>query len=338
MRYLTVPLCAMAGLATAAVAGGPVAEPAVLDVSGDALIVMDLITFVGSDNATSGPVSVVGTLTLSSSDFSTLPGDLDFVDLDLMFVPAAEASAAVDGGKFLGTADGGLTLTGLSHAAVCEPVPDQESGIASFNIALQLAGEAISTYSLIGIEPQTDLTLDLASFPLNATLDIFTIQSLAGVLTVEASIYIETVTIPFEPGLVEIMLSNSSSVNLSATGSDPTVDVDFCSRADLAEPCGLLDLTDITTFVAGFTSMDPIADFDGSGLFDLNDIVGFVTAFTTDNCDPMGTYYCYGYAAIEFDEGNAAYAMGDHTMLTAGIALSGCALMLGFGTFRRKTA
>jgi hypothetical protein len=58
------------------------------------------------------------------------------------------------------------------------------------------------------------------------------------------------------------------------TGVDPP-----CNDADLAEPFGTLDLADITTFVAAFLAMDPVADLDGSTLFDLADITAFVTAF-----------------------------------------------------------
>ena len=53
-----------------------------------------------------------------------------------------------------------------------------------------------------------------------------------------------------------------------------------CSIADNAEPFGLLDLADITAFVAAFSAGDPAADLDGSGLLDLADINLFVTAFT----------------------------------------------------------
>jgi hypothetical protein len=53
-----------------------------------------------------------------------------------------------------------------------------------------------------------------------------------------------------------------------------------CNAADLAEPFGILDLSDINAFVAGFLGMDPIADIDNSGIFDLADINAFVAAFT----------------------------------------------------------
>jgi hypothetical protein len=55
-------------------------------------------------------------------------------------------------------------------------------------------------------------------------------------------------------------------------------DAPWCP-ADLAEPFGVLDLSDIVAFVGAFTMMDPIADFDGNGLFDLSDITAFVSSF-----------------------------------------------------------
>ncbi|USN98767.1 MAG: Ig-like domain-containing protein [Phycisphaeraceae bacterium] len=51
-----------------------------------------------------------------------------------------------------------------------------------------------------------------------------------------------------------------------------------CGLADL-DGDGLLDLEDVTTFVAGFTGMLPIADLDGNGLWDLFDITLFVAEF-----------------------------------------------------------
>jgi hypothetical protein len=53
-----------------------------------------------------------------------------------------------------------------------------------------------------------------------------------------------------------------------------------CNAADIAPAFGVLDLSDINAFVAGFLSGDPIADLDDDGLFDLSDIGLFVTAFT----------------------------------------------------------
>jgi hypothetical protein len=57
--------------------------------------------------------------------------------------------------------------------------------------------------------------------------------------------------------------------------SEPT----GCNNADIAEPYGILDLTDINKFVIGFTIQDPAGDINGNGIFDLTDINLFVTAF-----------------------------------------------------------
>jgi hypothetical protein len=52
-----------------------------------------------------------------------------------------------------------------------------------------------------------------------------------------------------------------------------------CNDADLSEPFGVLDLSDINAFVAGFLTQDPVADLNPDGIFDLADINAFVGAF-----------------------------------------------------------
>ncbi len=54
-----------------------------------------------------------------------------------------------------------------------------------------------------------------------------------------------------------------------------------CNPADVAEPFGVLDLSDINVFVSAFVSFDPVADLNNDGIFDLSDLGGFVTAFLT---------------------------------------------------------
>lgn len=63
-------------------------------------------------------------------------------------------------------------------------------------------------------------------------------------------------------------------VNLSAPVQEG------CNAADIAAPFGILDLGDISAFVTGFTTADPIADLNNDGVFDLSDISAFVAAFT----------------------------------------------------------
>ncbi len=66
------------------------------------------------------------------------------------------------------------------------------------------------------------------------------------------------------------------------SGDDTSVLLHQCSHApcpaDLNED-GKLDLADITAFVSGFLSSDPIADFNADGLWDLADIAAFVASF-----------------------------------------------------------
>ncbi|USN99453.1 MAG: hypothetical protein H6810_01905 [Phycisphaeraceae bacterium] len=54
-----------------------------------------------------------------------------------------------------------------------------------------------------------------------------------------------------------------------------------CGIADLAPPFGLLDLTDVTTFITAFIAGEPAADLaEPYGLYDLQDVLAFIAAFT----------------------------------------------------------
>ncbi|MEZ6242733.1 MAG: GC-type dockerin domain-anchored protein [Phycisphaerales bacterium] len=53
-----------------------------------------------------------------------------------------------------------------------------------------------------------------------------------------------------------------------------------CSPADLAEPFGALDFSDVLAFLVAFGSMDPAADLAPPlGVFDFSDVIAFLTAF-----------------------------------------------------------
>lgn len=54
-----------------------------------------------------------------------------------------------------------------------------------------------------------------------------------------------------------------------------------CNAADVAEPFGILDLTDITAFIVAFVAQQPLADLaEPFGIFDLLDLSAFVTAIS----------------------------------------------------------
>ena len=96
---------------------------------------------------------------------------------------------------------------------------------------------------------------------------------------------------PWAPGGTEVFLASGTySIQFLPTNPPFTWDVliddvwfspfaGVCGSADLAPPFGLLDLTDVNAFAAGFVGMDPVADLNADGLFDLGDINLFVTAF-----------------------------------------------------------
>ncbi len=53
-----------------------------------------------------------------------------------------------------------------------------------------------------------------------------------------------------------------------------------CNPADLAEPCGVIDFSDVVAFLTAFATMDPAADFAAPfGQFDFSDVVAFLAAF-----------------------------------------------------------
>jgi hypothetical protein len=108
-------------------------------------------------------------------------------------------------------------------------------------------------------------------------------------LSVDAGAVVGTsVTLDFEGAAVLVEDSNlvtyatAPGLNqqvLVANGVTVTIGQGGCNAADLAEPFGVLDLSDITTFVGAFTTQDPSADLDQNGIFDLSDVTTFVGAF-----------------------------------------------------------
>ena len=55
-----------------------------------------------------------------------------------------------------------------------------------------------------------------------------------------------------------------------------------CNAADLAEPLGTLDFSDVTAFLTAFATMSPEADLaEPFGTFDFSDVVSFLGAFAS---------------------------------------------------------
>lgn len=97
---------------------------------------------------------------------------------------------------------------------------------------------------------------------------------------------VEVVSIPNPaPGdytvrvLASIVASGSQGYGLAVTGGVEPVAVAACGPADLAGPFGVLDLADVSAFLAGFGAQSPDSDLNQDGRFDLQDINAFVAAF-----------------------------------------------------------
>ncbi len=77
-----------------------------------------------------------------------------------------------------------------------------------------------------------------------------------------------------------------AAVGLAGPIAGAGVDPGPCNPADVAEPFGVLDLSDVGVFVLAFVQQAPAADLNQDGVFDLNDINLFVTSFK-EGCPPV---------------------------------------------------
>lgn len=88
--------------------------------------------------------------------------------------------------------------------------------------------------------------------------------------------YQQNTSEPIEPG-IEMIDANGDGV----FDFEDVLLIGLPCPADLAPPYGVLDLSDISAFVQGFMTQNPIADLSGDGFFDLQDITIFVAAFSS---------------------------------------------------------
>jgi hypothetical protein len=87
-------------------------------------------------------------------------------------------------------------------------------------------------------------------------------------------------TRPDLPGTVRLGITQALFSATPGTATIELFEVSSQCLADLADPAGVLDLADISAFVAGFLAGDPVADLNGDAVFDLADIERFVASFT----------------------------------------------------------
>lgn len=86
-----------------------------------------------------------------------------------------------------------------------------------------------------------------------------------------------------DPGTYWVRVSGSGTNNIqlySFTASVQLLPDQSCNEADLAEPLGVLDFSDVVAFLGAFAAMDPDADLAAPfGAFDFSDVVAFLGAF-----------------------------------------------------------
>ena len=88
--------------------------------------------------------------------------------------------------------------------------------------------------------------------------------------------------IPAETRIIRIVLEGDRNGGVSTDCYFDAISLRIigCSDADLAEPLGSLDFSDVVAFLTAFGAMDPAADLaEPMGSFDFSDVVAFLTAF-----------------------------------------------------------
>jgi len=81
-------------------------------------------------------------------------------------------------------------------------------------------------------------------------------------------------------GSADLAVSNRDSNNVTIWFNNAVV-AEPCSPADLAEPFGTLNFSDVSAFVAAFGAMDPAADIAApSGILTFSDVVAYIGLFS----------------------------------------------------------
>ena len=119
-------------------------------------------------------------------------------------------------------------------------------------------------------------TLDTVDLPLTPNTPVE--------ITVRGGEFLSVVLAEDDATLGITMNQISGTEDYVRAGADLFLIWEVDCDADLVAPFGVLDLADISAFIAGFTSGDPIADLaEPMGVFDLADISAFIESFT-DGC------------------------------------------------------
>lgn len=211
---------------------------------------------------------------VSASSTTAAPGGTITVSLQTTFDTNGAGSGVFGDSGFYGFG-GVITASGTAAADLSSTVPAINGSLAFGPVAQAGSGMSLATAAAgrgldggIAGDPGDlivfDVTVDAGAPEGDVTLDF----DGAVVLVLDSTL----ATYSTDPGVNQHSLSTTS---LTITIGDAG-----CNQADLADPLGVLDLGDISAFVAGFLGMDPSVDFNDDGVFDLSDISAFVGDFT----------------------------------------------------------
>ena len=265
----------LAVLALSAITAAATPQPVVLTIDpaqSSINVQATLITPLGN-RTDSDSSSISGAIEIELDDYGN---PVSITLIDFLIVVDDDLTLNFNYG-FAGSANAVLTDAIASYANPGTPLgPVALSGTAfAFpSVPTVLDGTAVASYSFLLIGSDTvvtdlaDLGVFDASIAGDATSDGQTV-SIAGAQSFEVSgAVIE--------GFADIVMSGIATI----VASGPAPQNPGCNPADLAPPFGVLDLADISIFVAGFLAQDPIADLaPPAGVFDLADLGAFVSAF-----------------------------------------------------------
>ncbi len=214
-------------------------------------------------------------VSVSASSTTVAPGGSITVSLQTAFDTAGAGGGLFGAAGFYGFG-GTVSASGASADALSAGVPTLNGQLAFGPVAAGGAGADLATGAAgrglaggLASDPG-----DLMSFTVNvagdaAPGDVTLDFDGAVVLVLDSSL----VTFSTAPGVNQQSLTtNSITITIGAGG---------CNVADISEPFGILDLSDISAFIAAFTTGQPAADIDNNGIYDLSDISQFIAAFTS---------------------------------------------------------
>lgn len=270
------PRCTAAALVAASISALALADTATLTInpamsSIDVTATLDTPVGADTDTATS---TISGSIEVELDDYGT-PTAITIVDFAIVLDQDASLNFSYG---FLGSADATLQdavatyatpgiptgPTGVDGAGVFSfpEVPAALIGTASYNYSFFLAGSGSDTINLA----------DTGTF----------VAPISGEITTDANfVYLDggltfNVSQPVADGLATLTLSGTAT--LAALGDRPVAG--GCNPADLEPPFGVLDLTDIGTFIDAFLLSLPAADLaPPAGVYDLNDLQVFIAEF-----------------------------------------------------------